>query len=236
MRLPQIADPSRRGWSWLAIVVAALVLFGFSNRGYCAQNAHDRRFAAELAVIEGDLRILQQGGLTQRHQRGLVDRISSALGFLGLLAREAQQASARPDADLHRDIEQLRQDFLARDIPAVVLTLKRIRGVYRLDTRGFLPVESTQARLERGREIYNGTCRACHIAPDSARDNPARNLFNDAVTMPEEEFLARLFAGIRGVPETGLENPYSDEDLRSLLAWFYQGDPAVERTETPAVE
>ena len=171
-------------------------------------------------MLAGDLRLLQQSGLPEHHRRGLTERVTSALGFIGLLAREALQASNRHYPELGEEIARLRSGFSAGDLAGSALRLQQIGQRYPLDTRGFLPVVATPVRLARGRELYTSTCRACHIAPDTRRRNPARDLFHDAETMPAQEFLARLMGGVRGVPETGLENPLSDEDLRALLAWF----------------
>lgn len=202
--------------------VGAIALFLLGGPGTLqgAQDEHNRRFAVELTLLAGDLRLLQQGALGEAHRRGLGDRIASALGFIGLTGRAALQANGRPDPDLRSDITRLRSKFAAGDLTASEETLRRLRRRYPLDLRGFLPVEATPARLARGREIYRNMCRACHLAPDTARPNPARDLFGDAESMPAKEFVARLLGGVRGVPETGLENPIPDEDLRALLVWF----------------
>ena len=200
--------------------------------GQGAQDEHNQRFGMEIAVIAGDLRLLQQGGLEQRHRQGLVDRITSALGFLGLLAREARQASDGRDPVASMEIADARRHFADGDLAATATRLRRLSQAHPLDLSGFLPVQSTAQRLARGREIYQSTCRACHVAPDRARDNPARNLIRDAATMPEQEFVARLLAGVRGDARTGLENPLSDEDIRSLLAWLRNADPVADRLGT----
>lgn len=211
-------------------VVILILLALLPATGCAAQDEHNRRFAMELAVISGDLRLLREGGMAPRHRRGLVDRITSALGYLGLLARQARQtASGARGADPRHDLNQLRRAFFANDLPATAHRLQRLMQDYPLDIRGFIALDATPARLERGRKLYRDSCRACHIAPDRARDNPARNLFIDAATMPEQEFIARLLAGVRGLPQTGLENPLADEQLRSLLAWFRHGTSAADR-------
>lgn len=215
--------PRIRVLDTLSRIIAVVTLLLLPGPGSVhAQDEHNRRFAVELVVLAGDLRFLQQDGLTDRHRRGLDDRIASALGFLGLTGRTALQMSGRRDPDLAGDIARLRSSFAAGDLAGSEQVLQELKQRYPLDTRGFLPVEATPARLARGREIYRSTCRACHIAPDLARLNPARDLFRDALTMPPDEYVARLLGGVRGVAATGLENPFPDEDLRALLAWFTQ--------------
>ncbi|NEX22451.1 cytochrome c [Thiorhodococcus mannitoliphagus] len=203
--------------------VMSLLLIAGPRTGHCAQDEQNRRFAVELAVLAGDVRLLRQSGLPETHRRGLSDRVASALGFIGLLGREALQASKRHDPELSEEIARLRLCFAAGDLAGSAVILGRLVKRFPLDTRSFLPVTTIPARLARGRELYESTCRACHIAPDTRRRNPARDLFQDARTMPAREFLARLIGGVRGVPQTGLENPLSDEDLRALLAWFMHG-------------
>lgn len=218
---------SRCQGRWWALAFLPLLLLAPLTNVHGAQDEHNRRFAVELIVIDGDLRLLNEDDLQQRHRQGLLDRIASALGFLGLLAREAQQASGQRDPRTLQDIEALRRDFAAGKLDATSNRLQRLKRAYPLDARTFLPVQSTPERLARGQEIYHDACRACHIAPDTARDNPARSLIRDAATMPEEEFVARLLAGVRGDARTGLENPFPDEDLRSLLVWLRHSDPTV---------
>ncbi len=213
---------SNKSLGAILAVITSLILID-SSTAYSAQDEHNRRFAVELAVVAGDMRLLQQDGLTDRHRRGLSDRIESALGFIGLTGRKALRISTRQDPNLRRDIARLRSRFTAGEFATSEQILQGLQQRYPLDTRGFLPIAATSARLKRGREIYRNTCRPCHIAPDTARPNPAHNLFRDAAEMPREEFVARLLGGVRGVPETGLENPLPDEDLRALLAWFMHG-------------
>lgn len=224
----------RRCGQLTGAVAALLLPLLLPTTGSAAQDEHNRRFAMELAVISGDIRLLRGGGMRPRHQQGLVDRITSSLGYLGLLARQARQtASAGRGPDPRRDLDQLRQAFFANDLEETAQRLQQLMQDHPLDTRGLVAPEVTASRLKQGRDLYRNTCRACHIAPDRERDNPARNLFIDAATMPEQEFIARLLAGVRGLPQTGLENPLADEQLRSLLAWFHHhsstDEPAFKR-------
>jgi IS5 family transposase len=66
------------------------------------------------------------------------------------------------------------------------------------------------------------------LLPDMARINRARNLIQDAAATPELEFVARLLAGVRGDARTGLQNPLSGEDLRSLLIWHRQANGSID--------
>jgi len=206
-------------------IAAALVLLLLSGAGAAvfAQGEHGRRFAVELAILAGDVRLLDGASLSDLHRRGLEARVASALGYLGLLAREAVQESGIPDPGLDADIDALRAAFRGGRPQALADGLAELQRRYPVDAPGFIPVEPTPARLRTGRELYERLCIACHAVPDTHRANPARDLFRDAREMPPAEFVARLLGGVRGVAQSGLENPLTDEELRGLLAWFRHG-------------
>ncbi|RCX33531.1 c-type cytochrome [Thioalbus denitrificans] len=206
-------------------IAAALVLLLLSGAGAAvfAQGEHGRRFAVELAILAGDVRLLTVTTPSDLHRRGLRDRVASALGYLGLLAREAAQETGVADPGLDADIDALRAAFRGGRPQVLADGLAALQRRYPVDAPGFMPVEATPARLRTGRELYERLCIACHAVPDTNRSNPARDLFRDAREMPPEEFVARLLGGVRGVTQSGLENPLTDEELRGLLAWFRHG-------------
>jgi hypothetical protein len=203
--------------------VLALLLASGTGTAVFAQGEHGRRLAVELAILAGDVRLLTATPLSELHRRGLQDRVASALGYLGLLAREALQEIGVTDPGLDADIDSLRAAFRAGRLQALAAGLAALKRRYPVDAPGFIPVEPTPARLQIGRGLYERLCIACHIVPDTNRPNPARDLFRDAREMPPEEFVARLLGGVRGVAQSGLENPLTDEELRGLLAWFLHG-------------
>ncbi len=43
--------------------------------------------------------------------------------------------------------------------------------------------------------------------------------------MDAREFAARLISGIRGDVVTNLQNPFSDEELAALIAFYRKGAP-----------
>ncbi|MDD3448313.1 MAG: cytochrome c [Gammaproteobacteria bacterium] len=206
-------------------IAAALVLLLLSGAGAAvfAQGEHGRRFAVELAILAGDVRLLTGAAPSGLHRRGLQDRVASALGYLGLLAREAVQETGVADPGLDAEIDALRAAFRGGRLPVLADGLAALQRRYPVDAPDFIPVEPTPARLRSGRELYERLCIACHAVPDAHRANPARDLFRDAREMPPAEFVARLLGGVRGVAQSGLENPLTDEELRGLLAWFRHG-------------
>jgi hypothetical protein len=46
-----------------------------------------------------------------------------------------------------------------------------------------------------------------------------------AHTTPSTEFVARMLGGVHGVPRTTLKNPFSDEEIASLMVYFSTGNP-----------
>lgn len=208
----------------IAALVSVSLLFGGTGASAHAQDEHQRRFAVELRLIAGDLRRLDDEQLAARHVEGLQARLRGSLGYLGLLAREAVQARGVADAQLAADLALLRRAFATGDRSAMVAPLMRLLARYPLTITDFTSDSKTdEARTATGRDIDQGLCMGCHRAPDPSSANPARDLFADARSMSREEFVARLMGGVRGVPATALDNPFSDEELRGLYAWYRNG-------------
>jgi len=210
--------------SGLIPALVAVALLCAAAPGVRAQGEDQRRFAVELRLIAGDLRRLNEEALGVHHQAGLRDRLAGSLGYLGLLAREANQASGDVDPQLAGDLARLRRAFEQQDRAAMAPPLARLLARYPLVITDFeLTPDTDPARLAVGRDIDQRLCMGCHLAPDPAAANPARDLFADARGMTREEFVARLMGGVRGVPATMLANPLNDEELRGLYVWYRTG-------------
>jgi mono/diheme cytochrome c family protein len=213
----------------MLIVPASLLLLGAGTSSAHAQGENQRRFAVELRLIAGDLRRLAQERLSERQVAGLHQRLRGSLGYLTLLGRQAVQERARPDPKLLTNITQLRESYAARQLDAMYPPLANLLQRYPLTVVDFDDdPNANRQRLTVGRDIDRQLCVACHRTPNPAADNPAPDLFAAARQMTREEFVARLFGGIRGVPATALDNPLSDEDLRGLYAWYRNGDSGVQ--------
>ena len=207
--------------AWL--VSASLLLLDAGTTAY-AQGEHQRRFAAELRLIAGDLRRLQQESLTPLHAAGLQQRLRGSIGYLGLLGREAVQERGTAAPVLEADIARLRNAYDDRRTDAMLAPLADLLRRYPLTIIDFNDDRRDAAqRVAAGRDIDQRLCSGCHRTPDRNAANPAPDLFADARRMTREEFVARLIAGIRGVPATALDNPLSEEDLRGLYAWYRNG-------------
>lgn len=173
---------------------------------------HERRLAAELAVMAGDVRRMagDQGGVLERE--GLVKRLGGALSSLPLLLRRVQGEVAAVAA-LRAALEQPDWRKLATQVEA-------LRKRHPFDARHLLDTVPTREALALGASIHTSTCAACHDAPAADSLLPAKNLAMQLNSMSREEFAARLWLGVRGDQSTALANPFSDAELSALIAWY----------------
>lgn len=205
------------------LVVWALVLFGL---GCClaqpARAASDagRDLRLELALIAADARALADPATPPRRKEGLSERIRSSLGSLGITARYAAQRGAAGDPQLREAIGDLRARFESGDRPGFAQAAAKVAAAHPIDLRYFLPLRTGAARVHAGRATYERYCIGCHASPDARAANAAPDLFRMARTAPPDELIVRLLAGIHGDRMTSLENPFSDEEIASLAAYF----------------
>ncbi|MBL8503631.1 MAG: hypothetical protein JNL78_09360 [Rhodocyclaceae bacterium] len=180
-----------------------------------AQGEHERRLAAELVVMAGDLRRLQSDAETPQHREGLHARLAGALSSLPLMLRRAgAEASA---------VSALRAALEKRDWRALRAGLDALKKRHPFEAGALLPREATPERLRLGAAIHRQACAGCHEAPATDTPLPAFNLFEQAKRTPREEFAARLLIGVRGDRGTAWRNPFSDLELGALLAYYRNG-------------
>lgn len=189
--------------------------------------AADRRLSVQLALIAGDARMLVDPATPPRRREELSARIRSSLGSIGMTVRYAAETAGHADADLPAETRTLRTLFAARNLIAFLRLANRLATTYPVDTSYFEPLAVTPSRLETGRSIYRQYCLGCHTGTDSGAGVPALDLFAMAHTAPRNEFFARLLGGIYGDRTTSLANPFTDEALASLAAYFINGDPGA---------
>ena len=183
------------------------------------------RLAVDIAVMAGDARALVDPATPDLHKRGLRARLGGGLSTLGLLIRLARQENPRLGAAPPDTVRNLRTALARGDGPGLVAGLGGLARLYPFDAAGVLPAAATPERLGRAREIHEDICAGCHDAPDLETPRPAFNLFARARALPAREFAARLVAGVRGDNLLSLQNPLSDEEMASLIAFYRQGAP-----------
>ena len=189
--------------------------------------AADRELGVQVAMIAGDARMLADPAAAPARREALSARIRSSLGSLNMSARRAAEAEGRANPDLATTIRVLRALLAAGDFAALSRQANQLAAAYPFDASYFEPLAVTPARLETGRSIYRQYCLGCHYSPDPGDGNAAPDLFYMARTVPRKEFFARLLGGIYGDRTTSLENPFTDEELASLAAYFLNGDSAA---------
>jgi len=186
-----------------------------------AQGEHERRLAAELAVMAGDLRRIQSPDELPLHREGLRARLAGALSSLPLLLR---QAGADPAA-----VPALRQSLARSDWRALRAGLDALTKRHPFAAGALLPQAATPERLRLGEAIHRQACAGCHDAPATGTPLPAFNLFEQSKRLPRTEFAARLLLGVRGDRGSAWRNPFSDLELGALLAYYGNGDAAAAR-------
>ena len=195
-----------------------------------------RDLRLEAALIAADARMLADPATPPGRRAGLAERIRSSLGSLAVTARYAIQAAgprdSQRDAQLAAAISELRALFAAGTLPAFSRAADKLAAAYPIALSYFQPLTVTPGRLASGRAIYRRYCIGCHASPDPNAANPAPDLFRMAKTEPRDELIERLLAGVHGDRTTSLENPFSDEEIASLAAYFVSGgkDVAPEAT------
>ena len=201
----------------------AVALSGVAT-GVRADGEHSRRLAAEIVITIGDVRRLADPATPPLHQLGLRQRIGGALVGLGLLVRRAREERPQPAPPLGWR-QRLGEALAAADLARLTAELENLSRLYPIDLKGIVPARPTPQRLRVGKELHDEVCAPCHESPDLEVALPAFNLTEQARAMSHREFAARLIGGIRGDAVATLQNPFSDEDLAALLAFYRQGTP-----------
>jgi len=209
----------------VAGLVLAGMLFLSTPAIVFSAGEHSRRAGAELQVLIGDLGRLEQPALPEKQVRGLKARIRGTLAALPLLLRLADQEQGR--APIPMSAGKLVESFGAGPDAGLQRRLRMLAERYPFRGTGILPASASPRRLSLARELHQTLCAACHDTPDLDRERPAFNLFLQARSMPLREFAARMLVGIRGDAVTGVDNPFTDEELAALIA-FYR-NAAVDR-------
>ncbi|MDZ7663319.1 cytochrome c [Thiohalophilus sp.] len=205
---------------WCRCLLACLLLIGLAPAH--AVGEHGRRFAAEIAVMRGDVEQLRAADTRPLHRRGLRARLESSLSLLGMLARQQAQERGVAPARLLARVATLRDAYRQDNLERLRDNLRTLMRDYPLSLPEWDDPAITPARLAAGRKLYETLCLACHHHPYQDRENPAYNLFRQARNEPREIFAARLYGGVRGVPATSLDNPLSIEEMTALLVWLLE--------------
>lgn len=177
-----------------------------------AAGEHERRLAAEVTVMAGDVRRLMAGEGGPLEREGLVKRLNGALSSLPLLLR-------RTDGD-PKSVIAMRASIARSDWRALSATLATLKQRHPFDTRMLLVAEPTPEMLTLGASIHRTSCAGCHDAASADSLLPSKSFVAQLKPMPREEFAARLLLGVRGDRTTGWRNPFSDFELAALISYY----------------
>ncbi|MFN6960864.1 MAG: c-type cytochrome [Rhodocyclaceae bacterium] len=189
------------------------VLFGLAVV-FCGATARadpNRQLAAELLILQGDARQLWQARAGPEEQQGLRQRIAGALSSLPLALR---RAGAEP-----WPVPAMREALQRDDAVGFFRILQPLIRRHRFDAR-FMIRESSRERIAAGAQLHTEVCAGCHAAAAGDTLLPARPLQKLAASQSAEEFAARLWLGIRGMREIAYANPFTDEELAALFAYY----------------
>lgn len=217
-----------------ALGACALVLLGVASSAAALACAAPRDLDLELALIAGDARRLADPAISLQRKEALSERIRSSLGTLPITLRYAVQESGRAEPELAAATPALGALLSAGKLARFSALAARLAAEHPLDLSYFRPLAITARRLEAGRAIYERQCSGCHAHPDPQAALPAPDMFAMARTEPSAEFLVRLLGGIHGDRLTSLENPFPDEAIASLAAYFMAGATPLARPDRRA--
>lgn len=170
-----------------------------------------RRLGAELLILAGDARRLAQDRIGPRERAGLNERLQGALAYLPLLLRRA--------GDDPQPAAALREALARHDLKKFAFIVQGLSARY-----GFAPGWMARAPdrdlVAAGAKLHGEVCAGCHAADWGDTALPARQLQGLASGQAREEFAARLWLGVRGTREVAYANPFSDEELAALFAYY----------------
>lgn len=177
-----------------------------------AGNDTERRLAAELVVMSGDVRILIAGKSGPQERKGLILRLQGGLSSLPLLLR---RAGSSPEL-----VAAMRTDLARENWRTLAASLESLMRRHRFNATRLLSQRPTPKALALGAAIHRDTCATCHDVDWGDTLLPAKILSAQLAIMPREEFAARIWLGVRGTRETAYANPFSDDELAALIAYY----------------
>lgn len=194
-----------------------LLLIGLAAACNCAAAQADgessHRLAAELAIMAGDARQLASGRVGPQARAGLNERLQGALASFPLLLRRAGEATP-PVAELRSSLDH-------QDWRRFMATLEPLVRRYPF-AAGFMSLPSTPQRIAAGNALHKEVCASCHDVDWGDTRLPAKHLPTQLAAMSRAEFATRLWLGVRGTREHAYANPFTDEELASLMAYYAQ--------------
>tara|TARA_B100000676_G_C18029531_1_gene817764 strand:- start:936 stop:1604 length:669 start_codon:yes stop_codon:yes gene_type:complete len=185
----------------------------------------ENRLAAELLVMKGDLRRLDEYITAPIVKKGVKDRLLGASSSLSLLIREALDNNGSLPIPPKHSITSLQLAILNENAKEAKFWVNKLISLYPFKTRGILPPIKTRETLITARALHSEFCSSCHsnetdVPHEMGIERPAWNLFQMAQEIEQEEFAARLTIGVKGDSLTAMENPLSYTEISNLIGYY----------------
>ena len=206
--------------AWV-VILPTWATVSVSNAASVAEN----RLAAELIVMKGDLRRMDEFSDLSFIKKGLKDRLLGASAPLSLLIREARDNNSSLPFPPKNSIIKLQQALLDEKFKVAKFWIDELMRLFPLKTKGILPPNKTMESIRKAEVLHEKFCSGCHssdvdVPYDENIERPAWNLFQMAQEIDKKEFTARLIIGVKGDALTAIENPLSHTEISSLVGFY----------------
>ena len=185
-----------------------------------AYGEHSQRLAANLLVLQGDLRQLLKIDNSDIHHRSLSLRIEEKLGLLTLLVRSANQQESVSYTHNPKEFRQLLFLFNLSEFKSLLNELESLSLKYPLFLSPILQSSFPPIFFKQAEEMHRRLCSGCHSGAMLVNALPAFDLFRQSRSIARMEFVARMLTGLRGDQLTSLQNPLTDTELSILISYY----------------
>ena len=185
-----------------------------------AYGEHSQRLAANLLVLQGDLRQLLKTDNSDIHHRSLSLRIEEKIGLLSLLVRSANQQESVSYTHNPEEFRQLLFLFNSSELKSLLNKLEGLSLKYPLFLSPILQSSFPHVFFKQAEEMHRRICSECHSGAMAENTLPAFDLFRQSRSIARMEFVARMLTGLRGDQLTSLQNPLTDTELSALISYY----------------
>ena len=194
-----------------------------------AYGEHSQRLAANLLVLQGDLRQLLKTDFTDIHRHSLSLRIEEKLGLLALLVRSANEQNPASNTHNPEEFGQLLFLFDSSELKPLLSKLESLSRKYPLILSPVLQSTFSPVFFKKAEQMHLRLCAGCHSGTMAENALPAFDLFRQSRSISRMEFAARMLTGLRGDQLTSLQNPLTDAELSALISFYRNAEHAVSK-------
>ena len=190
-----------------------------------AASVAEIRLVAELKVIKGDLRRLNEISSRPLIKRGLKKRLLGASAPLSLLIRRAREHNSTIPFPPENSLIGLQQALIRENFEEAKFWVDELLRVFPFETKNILPTDIIKELADKTRAMHEEFCSSCHNSNATSLDEidierPAWNLFQLAQEVGKEELAARLIIGVKGDSLTAMDNPLSIIEISRFIEFY----------------